>query len=302
MVVHEYDDKDDGDKGFYYGPSYSPELTHYDDDVDKTRIGFDHDHYRFLHSYGPTDGHHHYTYDTGFKSNSDDKDKKADSKLPKKFAGKDNNGKKYHYSYYNDYRYPTGGFKEDFTKPKHFHKSLDSGYEVKAIKSTGSPLKILSVTPTKATIRAYGPTKSSYKITVGPTINSFGDPSGFIVDPQALLQPALEPTIAPYKKSHSSTPLSDEFDEYNTRKELTEGYILDNKPPFSFPASHLQSPAYDNVKDGIVGFASDIRERYGGKGGVPDKNTLEYFRKEDEEDAKAHQEFVSSIENDHKTF
>lgn len=296
VVIHEYDDKDDGDKGFYDGPSYS-HVSSYDDDKDKNRYDFDHDHYHFVHfDDGDKDGHSHsFSYGSGYKHGTDGSDKKAPikkpSKLPKKYAGKDK-GKKFEYTYYDDYSFPSVGFKEDFTKPKHTHKSLDSGYEVKSQKTTGPPLKL--VAPTKSTLKTYGPTKSSYKTSyVGPTVKSY------YVSPKAI----STPTIVPYKKSHTSTPLNAEFDEYNTRKEHTESYIHSNdKPPFAFPVAHLQSPQYDNVKDGIISFASEIREQFGGDDLEPDKNTLEQFRKEDEEDAKAHAEFVSSIENDHKTF
>lgn len=308
VVIHEYDDKDNGDKGYYYGPGYVPSYDHdhisnYDADKDKSSYDFDHDHYRFVHNIddaGKEGPHAHaYTYGGGYKHGTDDADKKSaykkTNKLPKKFAANKDKGKKYEYTYYDDYSYPTVGFKEDFTQPTaHTHKTLDSTY----LKSGGTPsLKI--VTPTVATLNTYVPNQATYKASyVGPTVQSFVD-TGYYVSPKIIAQP----TLVPYKSSHSSTPLNAEFQEYNTRKEHTEGYIhSDDRAPFAYPATHLQSPQYENVKDGIINFAAEIREQFGGDDLEPDKNTLEQFRKEDEEDAKAHAEFVSSIENDHKAF
>lgn len=304
VVIHEYDDKDGADKGYYYrDPTYVHIPGSYEADKDKSKYDFDHDHYHYVHNYGDGDKDglhsHSYTYGTGFNHGADASDKKSafkkPNKLPKKFTGKDK-GKKFEYSYYDDYSYPTVGFKEDFIKPKHTHKSLDSGYEVKSHKTSGGPLKLVS--PTTATYKTYGPTKTTYKTSyAGPTVKTYVD-SGYIVSPKTDL-----PTLVPYSKPQPSTPLNAEFQEYNARKTNTEGYILSNdEAPFAYPVTHLQSPQYDSVKDGIVSFAAEIREQFGGDDLEPDKNTLEQFRKEDEEDAKEHAAFVSSIENDHKAF
>lgn len=308
VVIHEYDDKDDGDKGYYYGPSYGPTYSHissYDSDKDKDKYDFDHDHYHFVHGFddGDKDGHAltFINYGNGYNHGPKEAEKlvatKKLSKLPKKFIAKDN-GKKYEYTYYDDYSLPTAGFKEDFIKPKQILKPLSGVYEVKSQKPAILPLKIVG--PTKATLISYGPTQSTYKNSyVGPTVISYVD-SAYNVNPKT----SLKPTIVPYiKKYHSKKPLSAEFEEYNARKQSTEEYVhAHDKAPFTFPASHLQSPQFDSVKDGIIGFATEISEQFEDDEPEPEKNTLEQFRKEDEQDAKEHEEFVTSIENDHKTF
>lgn len=279
-------------------------MSDYDGDQDKNSYDFDHDHYHFIHGLPQTDKDsltHTFNYGSAFKHGFiEGADKKASnkkpSKVPKKFIGKDSKGKKYEFTYYDGYKYPTTGFKSEFVNPKELLKTLDKAYQVKTQKTNGPHLKL--VTPTKATLISYGPTQSTYKNSyVGPTVISYVD-SGF-VSPKSV----GKPTIVPYKQYHTSSPLNEEFKEYNARKENTENYVhSDDKPLFAYPASHLQSPHFDSVRDGIIGFATEVRERYGGKEMEPDKYTLEQFRKEDEQDAKEHEEFVTSIENDHKAF
>lgn len=311
VVIHEYDDKDDGDKGFYYGPSYGPysQLSHaYDADKEKDRYDYDHDHYKFVHGFGDGDkdgqGLSFAKYGDGYKHGSKEGNKKASnkklSKFPKKFIVSDK-GKKYEYTYYDDYSFPsTVGFKEDFIKStKPSFKPLNGVFELKSQKPTVLPLKIVG--PTQATLISYGPTQSTYKNSyVGPTVISYVD--SYNVGPKT----SVKPTIVPYIKKYSYTtnkPLNEEFEEYNARKQQTEAYIHGNdNPPFSFPISHLESPQFESVKDGIIGFATEIREKYDGEDSESDKYTLEQFRKEDEEDAKEHAKFVTSIENDHKKF
>lgn len=292
VVIHEYDDKDDGDKGFYSGPSHYTHSSEYDSDNDKDKFDFDSDHYAFVHGFGDSpDGHSpSFAYNSEY-GHGDKKSaiSKKPSKLPKKYSGKDN-GKKFQYAYYDNFAYPAVGLKEAFSKPKFTHKSLDSGYEVKP-----APLKIIS--PTRVTF-THGPTTTSYKTNyVGPTTKSFISTSGYYVSPKVP-----QPTLVPFQKSHSSTPLNAEFEEYNDRREHAADYIHSNeKAPFVYSAT-LGNPQYELVRDGVVTFVSGIGDKYGGADSKEDKNTLENLRKEDEEDAKAHAEFVTSIEEDHKVF
>lgn len=176
---------------------------------------------------------------------------------------------------------------------------MNGVFDVKSQKPAILPLKIVG--PTKATLISYGPTQSTYKNSyVGPTVISYVD-SAYNVGPKSSVQPTIVPYITKYHSHSTSDPLTAEFEEYNARKENTEKYIHgDDK--FAFPLAHLQSPQYDSVKDGIIGFATEVREKFDGEDPKTDKYTLEQFRKEDEQDAKEHQEFVSSIEKDHKTF
>lgn len=313
VVIHEYDDKDDGDKGFYYGPSYGPYshlASSYDADKAKDKYDFDHDHYHFVHSYGDGDKDDHALsfakYGNGYNHGAKEANKKAANKkfnkLPKKFIVTDK-GKKYQYTYYDDYSLPNVGFKEDFIKSaKPGFKPLNGVFELKSQKPAVLPLKIVG--PTQATLISYGPTQSTYKNSyVGPTVISYVD-SGYSVGPKTSVKPTIVPYIKKYHSYTTNKPLNADFEEYNARKQQTEAYIHGNEnAPFSFPISHLQSSQFDSVKDGIIGFATEISEQFGGaEDAESDKYTLEQFRKEDEEDAKEHEKFVTSIENDHKKF
>lgn len=269
-------------------------MTDYDADKEKSSYDFDQDNYHFVHNLPIIESSVYNTEGTGDKKASAIK---KPGKLPKKFVGQDSKGKKYEYTYYDDYNLPTTGFKTEYVLPKQLLKTLNKAYQAKDHKASGPQLKLVS--PTKATLISYGPTQSSYKNSyVGPTVISYVD-SGF-VNPKTL----VKPTIVPYKTYQTGTPLNEEFKEYNARKENTEKYIHSNdQPPFAYPLTHFQSPQFDSVRDGIIGFASEVRERYGGEDmNEPEKYTLEQFRKEDEEDAKEHAEFGASIEKAHQKF